>query len=69
MNTIIYGNAVTDARPLTARLHFDNEEILGGRGHIKTGLETVKAQVRLENFEAARRTLGGILHTLQVIFL
>ena len=37
-----------------------------GRRLIIEGLATIKSNIRLENFKAARETLGRILHVLQV---
>ncbi|XP_076139012.1 von Willebrand factor A domain-containing protein 7-like [Alosa pseudoharengus] len=66
INTIRFGNAATDVVfVLSPERHFDNEQILRGRERIKTGLEAVKANIRLKNFIAARWTLGETLHTLQ----
>ncbi|XP_013865688.1 von Willebrand factor A domain-containing protein 7 [Austrofundulus limnaeus] len=45
--------------------HFDSEAFLEGRGLIMEGLVAIKANIREENFKAARETLGRILHTLQ----
>ncbi|XP_037545993.1 von Willebrand factor A domain-containing protein 7 [Nematolebias whitei] len=45
--------------------HFDSEAFLEGRGLIMEGMLAIKANVREENFKAARETLGRVLHTLQ----
>ncbi|XP_077401952.1 von Willebrand factor A domain-containing protein 7-like [Vanacampus margaritifer] len=50
---------------LNASFHFDDETFASGRNIITTGLQTVKANNRQQNFEAAQENLGGILHTLQ----
>ncbi|KAM7393688.1 hypothetical protein PAMP_020542 [Pampus punctatissimus] len=46
--------------------HFNSEAFLEGRGLITEGMVAIKANIRKENFQAARETLGRILHTLQV---
>lgn len=46
--------------------HFNSEDFLGGRRLITEGMVAIKANVREENFQAARETLGKVLHTLQV---
>ncbi|XP_049597943.1 von Willebrand factor A domain-containing protein 7 [Syngnathus scovelli] len=50
---------------LNASFHFDDETFVSGRNIITTGLQTVKANNKEENFEAARENLGATLHTLQ----
>ncbi|CAN9509884.1 unnamed protein product [Ophioblennius macclurei] len=45
--------------------HFNSEAFHEGRSLITEGLVAIKANVRKENFKAARETLGRILHTLQ----
>ncbi|XP_032390256.1 von Willebrand factor A domain-containing protein 7 isoform X1 [Etheostoma spectabile] len=45
--------------------HFDNETFSEGRNIITEGLSVVKASNKRENFEAARKELGKILHPLQ----
>lgn len=69
INTMRNWNAAVDLLVLSAERHFDNEKILGGRELIRLGLEAVKANVKLENFDSARRKLGRTLHTLQVILM
>uniref|UniRef100_A0A665WKR4 VWFA domain-containing protein n=1 Tax=Echeneis naucrates TaxID=173247 RepID=A0A665WKR4_ECHNA len=49
----------------SARHHFDNELILEGRKIVTEGLSAVKASNRENNFKAARKNLGKILHSLQ----
>ncbi|MEQ2223539.1 hypothetical protein ILYODFUR_037760 [Ilyodon furcidens] len=46
--------------------HFNSEAFLEGRGLITEGMVAIKANIRKENFKAARETLGRVLHTLQV---
>ncbi|KAM4595726.1 von Willebrand factor A domain-containing protein 7 [Fundulus diaphanus] len=45
--------------------HFNSEAFLEGRGLITEGVVAIKANIRKENFKAARETLGRVLHTLQ----
>ncbi|XP_062290579.1 von Willebrand factor A domain-containing protein 7-like [Scomber scombrus] len=45
--------------------HFNSEAFLEGRGLIMEGMAAIKANVQQENFQAARETLGRVLHTLQ----
>lgn len=45
--------------------HFNSEAFLEGRGLITEGRVAIKANIRNENFKAARETLGRVLHTLQ----
>lgn len=46
--------------------HFNSETFVEGRSLIVEGLATIKSNIRLGNFKAARETLGRILHVLQV---
>ena len=50
----------------SARHHFNSEAFLEGRGLILEGMAAIKANIHENNFQAARETLGRILHTLQV---
>ncbi|KAF7655978.1 hypothetical protein LDENG_00047630 [Lucifuga dentata] len=45
--------------------HFNSEAFLEGRHLIMKGMASIKANIRNENFQAARETLGRVLHTLQ----
>ncbi|XP_070828064.1 von Willebrand factor A domain-containing protein 7-like [Chaetodon trifascialis] len=45
--------------------HFSSEAFLKGRALITEGMVAIKANIRKENFQAARETLGRVLHTLQ----
>ncbi|XP_034716556.1 von Willebrand factor A domain-containing protein 7 isoform X2 [Etheostoma cragini] len=45
--------------------HFNSEAFLEGRGLITEGMVAIKANIRKQNFQAARETLGRVLHTLQ----
>ncbi|XP_034461474.1 von Willebrand factor A domain-containing protein 7-like [Hippoglossus hippoglossus] len=49
----------------SARHHFDNEEFTKGKRLITNGLSAVKANNKLQNFEAARKNVGRLLHSLQ----
>ncbi|XP_029986618.1 von Willebrand factor A domain-containing protein 7-like isoform X1 [Sphaeramia orbicularis] len=49
----------------SAKHHFDNELFNEGRALIIEGLGAVKASNREGNFQAARKRLGKILHSLQ----
>lgn len=46
--------------------HFNSEAFIEGRRLITEGVVAIKANIRNENFKAARETLGRVLHTLQV---
>ncbi|XP_017319799.1 von Willebrand factor A domain-containing protein 7 [Ictalurus punctatus] len=66
INKIIKHNALVDVRhAVTGSYHFDNEEFLSGRDLITQGISAVKYSVYQQSYEAARETLGKILHTLQ----
>ncbi|XP_010903895.2 von Willebrand factor A domain-containing protein 7-like [Esox lucius] len=59
-------NARVDIRHVfNAEYHFDNEMFVVGRKLITDGMNSVKSSTKQGNFETARQTLGGILHTLQ----
>ncbi|KAM9857658.1 von Willebrand factor A domain-containing protein 7 [Aulostomus maculatus] len=45
--------------------HFNSEAFVEGRTLILEGVASIKANIRNENFQAARETLGRVLHTLQ----
>ncbi|XP_051939213.1 von Willebrand factor A domain-containing protein 7 [Hippocampus zosterae] len=45
--------------------HFNSEAFLEGRSLITKGMASIKANIRTENFKAARETMGRVLHTLQ----
>ncbi|CAB1316907.1 unnamed protein product [Coregonus sp. 'balchen'] len=65
---VTWRNGRIDFRHLfNEEYHFDRERFVEGRKLITNGLTSVKASVKRGNFEAARQTLGDILHTLQVI--
>ncbi|XP_030643650.1 von Willebrand factor A domain-containing protein 7-like [Chanos chanos] len=59
-------NALVDYRHISdEEYHFDSETFLKGRDLITRGVATIKANLRLKNYESARDKLGEILHTLQ----
>ncbi|XP_008295265.1 von Willebrand factor A domain-containing protein 7-like isoform X2 [Stegastes partitus] len=59
-------NALLDRNFIySAPHHFNSEAILEGRSLITGGMAAIKANIRNENFQAARETLGRVLHTLQ----
>nr|XP_046266994.1 von Willebrand factor A domain-containing protein 7-like [Scatophagus argus] len=63
---IMLRNIRVDLRyALNASFHFDEEMFVQGRKIIAEGILAVKASNKQENFEAARQTLGEILHPLQ----
>ncbi|CAL8388839.1 unnamed protein product [Arctogadus glacialis] len=45
--------------------HFNSEAFLEGRGLITEGVVSIKANIRKQNYQAAREILGRVLHTLQ----
>lgn len=49
----------------SAKHHFDDETFQEGREVITAGVSAVKANVKRENFVAARSSLGQVFHTLQ----
>ncbi|KAM8741550.1 von Willebrand factor A domain-containing protein 7-like [Acanthopagrus schlegelii] len=50
---------------LNASFHFDEEMFVQGRKIITEGLLAIKANIKQENFEAARQKLGEICHPTQ----
>ena len=46
--------------------HFNSEAFAEGRGLITEGVASIKASIASKNYQAARETLGRVLHTLQV---
>ncbi|XP_008295263.1 von Willebrand factor A domain-containing protein 7-like [Stegastes partitus] len=58
-------NLLVDRDFSSAPHHFNSEAILEGRSLITEGMAAIKANIRKENFQAARETLGRVLHTLQ----
>ncbi|XP_061608813.1 von Willebrand factor A domain-containing protein 7-like [Phyllopteryx taeniolatus] len=66
ITSIIFRNVRVDLlQALNASFHFDDESFISGRNIITAGLQTVKANNRQQNFEAAQENLGKILHPLQ----
>ncbi|XP_044079816.1 von Willebrand factor A domain-containing protein 7-like [Siniperca chuatsi] len=66
INLIQSRNQLVDLRhALDSSYHFDNENFAEGRKIITEGLSAVKASNKRGNFDAARETLGVILHPLQ----
>ncbi len=64
---ITYYNVKTDIDYIPIKkYHFDSESFLDGKALIIKGMEDITAHVKKEKFEDARKTLGTILHTLQV---
>lgn len=49
----------------SAAHHFNSEMFFEGKGLITEGVGAIKANIRMENFQTARETLGRVLHTLQ----
>uniref|UniRef100_UPI0037E8375D von Willebrand factor A domain-containing protein 7-like n=1 Tax=Semicossyphus pulcher TaxID=241346 RepID=UPI0037E8375D len=49
--------------------HFNSEAFLEGRRLITEGVLAIKANIRYQNFKAARETLGRVLHTLQDFYI
>lgn len=54
---------------LNASFHFDEEMFVQGRKIITEGLLAIKANIKQENFEAARQKLGEICHPTQVFII
>lgn len=66
LNEIYMQNGLIDRDFMdSAPHHFNSEAFLEGRGLITAGVASIKANLRSENFQAARETLGRVLHTLQ----
>ena len=57
---------IVEKNSVSAPHHFNSEAFLEGRGLITEGMVAIKANILKENFQAARETLGRVLHTLQV---
>lgn len=51
---------------VSAPHHFNSEMFFEGKVLITEGVGAIKANIRMENFQTARETLGRVLHTLQV---
>uniref|UniRef100_A0A8C7YHQ1 von Willebrand factor A domain containing 11 n=1 Tax=Oryzias sinensis TaxID=183150 RepID=A0A8C7YHQ1_9TELE len=66
LREIYYPNGLVDRDfANSAPHHFNSEAFSEGRSLITQGMVAIKANIREENFKAARETLGRILHTLQ----
>ncbi|KAM6971803.1 von Willebrand factor A domain-containing protein 7 [Aplochiton taeniatus] len=66
LNEIYMQNGLVDRDFMDrAPYHFNSEAFLEGRGLITEGVGSIKANLRGENFQAARETLGRVMHTLQ----
>ncbi|XP_035516567.1 von Willebrand factor A domain-containing protein 7-like [Morone saxatilis] len=66
IDDICYSNAKVDSSlKLVVEYHFHDETFQEGRKIITEGMSSVKANVKLENFDAGRQTLGQVCHTLQ----
>ncbi len=67
LNQIYKQNGLVDQNYMTsAPHHFSNEAFDEGRNLIIQGTAAIKANVRTDNFQSARETLGRVCHTLQV---
>lgn len=62
LSSIVCNNEISFSAPH----HFNSEAFIEGRALITQGVGVIKANVKKENFQAARETLGRVLHTLQV---
>lgn len=62
---------MTDVKPnsQSPEYHFDNEMFEEGKALIINGIHTTIDQMKNGNFDDARKTLGQIMHTLQVTLL
>ncbi|KAM9476982.1 von Willebrand factor A domain-containing protein 7-like [Clarias gariepinus] len=66
INEISSHNAWVDFwHQLSAHYHFDSESFQPGRDLITKGVHAVKRSVKQQSYQAARKELGKILHTLQ----
>ncbi|KAI4881233.1 hypothetical protein NFI96_033481 [Prochilodus magdalenae] len=66
LNQIYMQNGVVDRDFMTSDPnHFNSETFIEGRALITNGIAAVKASIRKGSFQAARETLGRVLHTLQ----
>lgn len=62
LSSMLYNNEISFSAPH----HFNSEAFIEGRALITQGMGVIKANVKKANFQAARETLGRVLHTLQV---
>lgn len=66
LNEIYVQNGMIDRDFVSsAPHHFNSEAFAEGRGLITEGVASIKANIANKNFQAARETLGRVLHTLQ----
>ncbi|XP_070684547.1 uncharacterized protein [Pempheris klunzingeri] len=66
LNDLYFSNEKVDfSLALIAEYHFHDETFQKGRNIITAGVASLKANVKLDNFEAGRQTLGQVCHTLQ----
>lgn len=67
LNQIYMQNGIVDRDYASSNPHhFNNEAFKEGHSLIIQGIASVKANIRKNNLQAARETLGRVLHTLQV---
>ncbi|XP_048052804.1 von Willebrand factor A domain-containing protein 7-like [Megalobrama amblycephala] len=66
LNQIYMQNGFVDRDFMSsAPHHFNNEAFTEGRNLIIQGIAAIKANVRIDNLQSARETLGRVCHTLQ----
>ncbi|KAK9981269.1 hypothetical protein ABG768_000822 [Culter alburnus] len=66
LNQIYMQNGFVDSDFMSsAPHHFNNEAFIEGRNLIIQGIAAIKANVRTDNLQSARETLGRVCHTLQ----
>ncbi|XP_067260115.1 von Willebrand factor A domain-containing protein 7-like [Chanodichthys erythropterus] len=66
LNQIYMQNGFVDRDFMSsAPHHFNNEAFTEGRNLIIQGIAAIKANVRTDNLQSARETLGRVCHTLQ----
>ncbi|KAL6479861.1 hypothetical protein MHYP_G00108940 [Metynnis hypsauchen] len=66
LDEIISENIFIDRdQSLSSAHHFNDEVIERGRNIITQGVSIVRASLRRDNLEAARRALGAVTHTIQ----
>lgn len=67
LNQIYMQNGLVDRDYVSSdKHHFNSEAFKEGHSLISQGVTSVKANIRKDNLQAARETLGRVLHTLQV---
>ncbi|TSK22567.1 von Willebrand factor A domain-containing protein 7 [Bagarius yarrelli] len=66
LNQIYMQNGIVDRDYASSNPHhFNNEAFIEGHSLITKGVTSIKANIRSNNLQAARETLGRVLHTLQ----